>query len=59
MIICFVNALNRDQEFGAPEIVSYLMGWNEIVQSHHYVHIYWDSAMAALTLVYPNLVQCM
>lgn len=59
MIVRFVNALNRNQELGAPEIVSYIMGWNDRFLSHHFVRIYWNTAMAALTITYPELISSM
>lgn len=51
------NTLTRDREFGAPEVVSYLMGWGDRYESHHYVTIYWDSAINALKTAYPALNQ--
>ncbi|KAJ8507569.1 hypothetical protein ONZ45_g10073 [Pleurotus djamor] len=37
------NSLNRDQEFSAPEVISYLMGWGDRYISHKYVKIYWGA----------------
>jgi hypothetical protein len=42
------NTLTRDREFSAPEIVSYLMGWGDRFESHHYVAIYTEAIIAAL-----------
>ena len=50
-----VNSISRDQEFSAPEVISYLMGWGDRYISHHFVHIYWDSAAAALKKTFPGL----
>lgn len=49
------NALSREQEFSAPEVVSYLMGWGDRYISHHYETIYWDSLVYALKRRYPGL----
>jgi hypothetical protein len=49
------NALARDREFSAPEVISYLMGWGDRYESHHYVTIKWDSAMRTLLRAYPGL----
>jgi len=49
------NSLSRDREFSAPEIISYLMGWGDRFESHHYVTIYWEAAIKALLDVFPLL----
>ena len=49
------NSLTRDREFSAPEIISYIMGWPDVYLSHHYVSIYWEAAVAALTRTFPGL----
>lgn len=49
------NALSREQEFSAPEVVSYLMGWGDRYISHHYVTIYWDGVVYALKARFPQL----
>lgn len=49
------NALSREQEFSAPEVVSYLMGWGDRYISHHYETIYWDGLVYALKRRYPGL----
>lgn len=50
-----VNSISRDQEFSAPEVISYIMGWGDRYISHHFVPIYWDSAAAALKKTFPGL----
>ena len=47
------NCLSRDQEFSAPEIMTYIMGWLDVYLSHHYVMIYWDTAAIALKRTFP------
>ncbi|KAJ3562055.1 hypothetical protein NP233_g9813 [Leucocoprinus birnbaumii] len=49
------NTLSREQEFSAPEVISYLMGWGDRYISHYYAKIYWDAARDALTRAYPQL----
>lgn len=39
------NTLAREQEFSAPEVVSYLMGWGDRFISHHFVTIYWTNVV--------------
>ncbi|KAF8812817.1 hypothetical protein BYT27DRAFT_7272529 [Phlegmacium glaucopus] len=49
------NTLTRDREFSAPEIMSYLMGWGDRFESHHYVAIYSDAIITAVKEKYPGL----
>ena len=49
------NALSREQEFSAPEVVSYIMGWGDRYISHNFVMIYWDSVVITLLKAYPGL----
>ena len=49
------NSLFSEREFSAPEIISYLMGWEDCFESHFYVNIYWDAAMASLKTAFPCL----
>ncbi|KAF9495768.1 hypothetical protein BDN71DRAFT_1390889 [Pleurotus eryngii] len=49
------NALSRDQEFSAPEVIGYLMGWGDRYISNHYVTIYWDSIVIGLQSAHPHL----
>jgi hypothetical protein len=51
------NALLTLREFSSPEIVSYLMGWEDIFESHTYIPIYMDSAIQAVKRAYPHLAQ--
>lgn len=46
------NALSRDQEFSAPEVISLIMGWKDHFISHNYVPIYLDSALRAIKRVF-------
>ena len=49
------NTLTRDREFSGPEIMSYLMGWGDRFESHHYVGISANAIIAALKERYPGL----
>lgn len=49
------NALFTQKEFSGPEIVALLMGWGDSFESHTYAPIYWDAALSALYLYYPEL----
>ena len=49
------NSLFSEREFSAPEIISYLMGWEDRFELHFYVNIYWDAAMASLKTAFPCL----
>jgi hypothetical protein len=49
------NTLARDREFSGPEIMSYLMGWGDRFESHHYVAIYTDGIVASLKEEFPQL----
>lgn len=49
------NTLARDREFSGPEIMSYLMGWGDRYESHHYVGISADAILAVIREQYPEL----
>ncbi|KAF8803427.1 hypothetical protein BYT27DRAFT_7214734 [Phlegmacium glaucopus] len=49
------NTLTRDREFSGPEIMSYLMGWGDRFESHHYVAIFSDVIISALKERFPGL----
>jgi hypothetical protein len=51
------NTLTRDREFSAPEIISYLMGWGDRFESHHYVSIFTDAMVTGLKARYPGLTR--
>ena len=53
LIQCRVNTLTYEQEIGAPEVVSYLMGWGDRFISHHFETIYWFAVMSALRKSFP------
>ena len=49
------NTLSREQEFSAPEVISYLMGWGDRFISHHFVNIYWSGVMALLKRTFSKM----
>ena len=55
LIQCCANSLTRYRDFSGPEIHTYIMGWGDVYESHHYVTIFWDGAMRALKEAYPSL----
>lgn len=52
---CF-NVLNRQAELSGPQVMSYLMNWNDRFNSHQYVSVYWGQLASALKRVYPSFV---
>ncbi|KIK91578.1 hypothetical protein PAXRUDRAFT_149188 [Paxillus rubicundulus Ve08.2h10] len=50
------NTLSREQEFSAPEVVSYLMNWGDRYISHHFEPIYFSSVISHLQQCYPSLL---
>ncbi|KAI9435941.1 hypothetical protein H4582DRAFT_2112183 [Lactarius indigo] len=49
------NALSREQELSAPEVISYLMGWGDRFVSHRFETIHWHSVVRLLKKAYPML----
>jgi hypothetical protein len=49
------NTLSREQEFSAPEVVSYLTGFGDQYVSHHFQTIHWYSVVSLLKHVFPSL----
>jgi hypothetical protein len=49
------NTLSREQEFSAPEVISYLMGWGDRFISHFFVTIYWASVCRLIKKTYPAM----
>ena len=49
------NTLSREQEFSAPEVISYLMGWGDRFISHFFITIYWSSVSALIRKTYLNM----
>ncbi|KAJ7130993.1 hypothetical protein C8R44DRAFT_839124 [Mycena epipterygia] len=55
LLFRLVHAINREQELGAPMVISYLMGWGDTYPSHRYAPIYWSSFVGALFRAFPAL----
>jgi hypothetical protein len=51
------NTLTREQEFSAPEVISYLMGWGDRFISHHFVTIFWSDVKTSIRQHFPELAQ--
>jgi hypothetical protein len=49
------HAINKEQELGAPMVISYLMDWGDVYRSHQYTPIYWSSFVGALYRAFPDL----
>jgi hypothetical protein len=49
------NTLSREQEFSAPEVISYLMGWGDRYISHYFVNIYWSGVMGLIRNEFPGV----
>ena len=57
LLFRLVNAINREQEIGAPMVVSYLMGWGDTYRTHHYTPIYWTTFVRFLLKNFPELLK--
>jgi hypothetical protein len=55
LIFRLVHAINREQELAGPMVISYLMGWGDVIRSHHYSLIYWSTFVGALFKKFPDL----
>jgi hypothetical protein len=55
LILRCANTLSREQEFGGPEVITYLMGWGDRYISHYFVAIYFDAIPATLKRQFPEL----
>lgn len=47
------NTLSREQEFSAPEAISYVMGWSDRKISHHFVTMFTGELYMAIKNAYP------
>lgn len=54
LIFRIVHAMNREQELAGPMVVSYLMGWGDVIHSHHYTNIYWSTFTRTLHRAFPQ-----
>jgi hypothetical protein len=55
LIQCCANCLSHEQEFSAPEVMSYIMGWGDRYISHHFETIHWSSVVSLLKKTFPQL----
>lgn len=49
------NSLTKHREFSAPEVISYIMGWKDTYESHHFATLYTDAIVYALKVQFPSL----
>jgi hypothetical protein len=49
------NTLSREQVFGAPEVISYLMNFGDRKLSHNFVTLYMSDIYSTLKKTYPSL----
>lgn len=59
LLFRLVHAINREQELGAPMVISYLMGWGDVYCSHTYSPIFWSSFVGVLLKKFPQLHEIM
>jgi hypothetical protein len=57
LLFHLVHTINQEQELAALMVISYLMGWGDVLQSHTYLVIYWLSFVGALIKALPSLRQ--
>jgi len=55
LLIRCMNTLAREQEITGPLVVTYLMGWGDTFQSHHFVPMYWKEIEQAVLAADPAL----
>ena len=49
------NTLSREQELSTPEVISYLMGWEDRFISHHFETIHWYNVVKLLKQTFIEL----
>jgi hypothetical protein len=49
------NTLSCEQEFSAPEVISYLMAWGDRYISHYFVTIYWLAVTTLIKRRFPQM----
>lgn len=55
LLFRIINAINSEQELAAPMVISFLMGWGDLYQSHYYQSVYWSSFVSVLMKAHPDL----
>ena len=55
LIFQIVHTMNREQELAGPMVVAYLMGWGDVIHSHHYSNVYWSTFTRTLLSAFPEL----
>jgi hypothetical protein len=49
------HAINQQEELAAPQVMAYLMGYDDSIKSHQYVPIYWSRIVRALLKAHLNI----
>ena len=55
LLFRMAHAINQQQELAAPMVLSYIMGWGDVIRSHHYSTIFWSTFERALHRCFPSL----
>ena len=55
LLFRLAHAMNQQQELAAPMVMSYIMGWGDVICSHRYSTIFWSTFQCALHGCYPSL----
>ena len=57
LLFRILHAINREQEYAGPMVISHLMGWGEVIRSHTYGNIFWSSFVSKLLKAFPDISQ--
>ncbi|KAF8125261.1 hypothetical protein EV363DRAFT_1402508 [Boletus edulis] len=49
------QAINREMELSGPQVMSYIMGHGDSIQSHHYVPVYWTALQRKVESTFPEI----
>lgn len=55
MLIRCLEIVRKQQELSAAIVLTYLMGWGDVYQSHRFVPVYWTSFISMLFNYFPDL----
>jgi hypothetical protein len=50
-----LHEINGKAEYSGPQVLSYLMGWNDVFRSHNYAVVFWSTVTGELIRSYPDL----
>lgn len=49
------QAINREMELSGPQVMSYIMGYGDCIQSHHYTPLYWIAVQKLVERSFPEV----